>query len=60
MYADFIVQLIGLTQKVLQRTTYDHFPICIVYDRIDWSLVPFRIDNKWLEVESFRSMIEKK
>lgn len=47
----------NLNQKLLARPTSDHFPILLVSDGIQWGPVPFRIDNKWLELDSFRKMV---
>lgn len=55
--SDLLHFLSGIQQKVLPRPLPDHFPICLSSDGIRWGLVPFRIDNKWLKVESFRTMI---
>lgn len=41
-----------MCQKVLQRSS-------IVLYGIQLSPIPFRLDNKWLKVESLRAMIEK-
>lgn len=55
-----MTQLVGVLQKTLSRPTSDHFPICLIADGVQWGLVPFRFDNKWLGNDCFRSMVEKK
>lgn len=55
---EFFRQLPSLSQKVIQRTISDHFPIYLISDGIMGGPVPFRFDNKWLKTDGFKSMVE--
>lgn len=54
-----LVQLAGLSQRVLQRPISDYSPIFIIPDGIIWGPGPFRLDNKWLKMEGFRKLVEE-
>lgn len=48
----------GLSQKVLSRPIFDHFPVCLDLGGIKWGSSSFRIDNKWLKLDSFKTLVE--
>lgn len=41
----------------MPRLSLDHFPIMLVSNDIKWGPVPFRLDNKWLKHENFRTLV---
>lgn len=51
-----LMQLARLSQKVLNRPISDHFPICLIPEGITWGPGIFRLDNKWLRVDSFKEL----
>lgn len=52
-----LMQLAGLSQKVLNRPVSDHFLICLDPRDIMWGSIPFRLDNKWLLVGRFKDLV---
>lgn len=44
--SDLLLTSLDINQKVLSRPISYHFPILLVSDGIQWSLIPFRLDNK--------------
>lgn len=55
----FLLDLTCVNQKTLSRRISDHYLICIEAEGIQWSLIPFRLDNKWLGKENFRQLVEE-
>lgn len=53
-----LLQCTGLSQKLLNRPIFDHFPICLIPKGIIWGPTPFGLDNKWLRIENFTELVK--
>ncbi|KAK2401933.1 hypothetical protein QL285_051492 [Trifolium repens] len=44
---------------VLPRDVSDHCPLVVRYSNLDWGPIPFRFNNFWLGIKSFKELIVK-
>lgn len=56
--SNFLLELTNVSQKTLPRLTYDHYPVCVEVEGIQWGPVLFQLDNKWLKKDKFRDLVE--